>query len=500
MVASEGLSSSLEGASSSTSSSSSSGAAIAAAASIHSTNTNRVSTETSATAATNSSQSKMSSRTKVNEFNDGRVTPSYSWKESWNDWFKHSFSSNYTDAKVESRLLNQIKFKENVVTSIIDTDIGNGNYIHEFYIQNKSKDTNAKSAASSSPCKEIVLIHGYAASLGLFIDNFELLSRVPGVKIHAIDMLGFGLSSRPKFPSFPSDTKEDIYKVEDWFIDSIESWRKKRGIDKFVLVGHSFGGYLSCAYAMKYNNHKDQQQNVLDKLVLVSPVGVERSKFSLLDDKTTVPQISIEEELDANQEDIVHGSKKESSSSNSSPRHNVEETDSQVPVPSRRRKLFNYMWQHNYSPFSIVRNAGPVKSKMISRWTTHRFAHTYFQNKENFQNMHDYIYRVFNGAGSGEYAITRVLAVGALAKLPLIDRVPQRFVEMKLPTLWMYGDKDWMNEVAGEETVKEINELSVKHGGGKLAQFDIIKNAGHHLYLDNPPDFTKTLYKFLGYT
>ena len=57
------------------------------------------------------------------------------------------------------------------------------------------------------PVTDVVLIHGYAASLGLFIDNFDLLSSAPGIKIHAIDLLGFGFSSRPKFPSFPSETK-----------------------------------------------------------------------------------------------------------------------------------------------------------------------------------------------------------------------------------------------------------------------------------------------------
>ena len=88
----------------------------------------------------------------------------------------------------------------------------------------------------------------------------------------------------------------------------------------------------------------------------------------------------------------------------------------------------------------------------------------------NLKNIHDYIYRIFNGKGSGEYALTRVLDVGAVAKLPLLDRCPEKFVKMKLPTLWLYGDKDWMNDEAGLEMTNEINDLSIKENS-KTCQF-----------------------------
>ncbi|SLA32749.1 Uncharacterised protein [Mycobacteroides abscessus subsp. abscessus] len=69
---------------------------------------------------------------------------------------------------------------------------------------------------------------------------------------------------------------------------------------------------------------------------------------------------------------------------------------------------------------------------------------------------------------------------------------------MKLPTLWIYGDKDWMNDEAGLEMTNEINDLSIDEYSKKLASFKIIKNAGHHLYLDNPPDFARVIFKFLN--
>lgn len=440
---------------------------------------------------------------KVNEFNDGRKRPTYLWKHSFSDWWKHSWSGEYSDEKVESRLLSALPFwpasDGKRKAEMINTDIGNGNFIHEFFVENVEKP-----AASDDSVKDVVLVHGYAASLGLFIDNFDSLTSIPGIRLHSIDLLGFGLSSRPAFPKFPALTKQEIYKVEDWFIDSLEEWRKKRGIERFVLVGHSFGGYLSCAYVMKYNKNlidaaTGRNQRLVDKLVLVSPVGVERSKFSLLKDteppsgqvstgersraNLSAPAVHLSQEVNADQETIIQG-------------HEVKPEEEAEEPKTRRRRFIDYLWRQNVSPFSVVRKMGPVRSKMISLWTTHRFAHVYFTNPEQFQNLHDYFYRVFNAVGSGEYAITRVLDVGALAKLPLLDRCPEKFVRMGLPTLWIYGDKDWMNEQAGLEMTKEINKLSTT---GDLASFSILKNAGHHLYLDNPPDFAKVIFKFLNF-
>ncbi|CAI5760301.1 unnamed protein product [Candida verbasci] len=420
---------------------------------------------------------------KQNELTDGRKQPDYTYLQSWKDWFKQSWDSNYSDELVEHRLLSSLPFYPKSdgkrIAKLINTDIGNGDYIHEFYIENIEPQPNSLVKSGSPPCKEIVLVHGYGASLGLFLDNFDDLTSIPGIKLHCIDNLGHGFSSRSNFPSFPSNTKEEVYKVEDWFIDSFEKWRLKRNINKFILAGHSFGGYLGCAYVLKYN-----KANIVDKLILISPVGVERNKFSLIDDVKIEPKISVEQEILADQEDIIQ----------------YKNIDESVEDPkSRKRKIFEYLWERNVSPFSIIRNAGPLKSKFISKWTTHRFAHIYYQDQTQFQNIHDYVYRIFNGKGSGEYAITRILSVGALAKLPLLDRCPAKFVDMNLPSLWLYGSKDWMNDEAGLEMTNEINKLSNKKYGKNLAEFGIIDKAGHHLYLDNPPEFAKSIFKFLGF-
>lgn len=55
-----------------------------------------------------------------------------------------------------------------------------------------------------------------------------------------------GGSSRPEFKC--KEAKETL----DLFLESFESWRIKLDLDKFFLIAHSFGGYLSGHYAVKY--------------------------------------------------------------------------------------------------------------------------------------------------------------------------------------------------------------------------------------------------------
>ena len=86
----------------------------------------------------------------------------------------------------------------------------------------------------------LVVIHGYGAGLAFFYRNFDALSRVPGWKLWAVDMLGYGRSTRPPFTIHAKDSKAKIEEAEDWFIDALEEWRKERGIERFTLLG-TFG-------------------------------------------------------------------------------------------------------------------------------------------------------------------------------------------------------------------------------------------------------------------
>lgn len=448
------------------------------------------------------------------DINQDKKIAKYSYFDAVKDYMKQ-FTMN--DTTVETDLLSVLPFYPESdgkrKAQIIDTPISNNNFIHEFYIENIEP--------TSNPPKDIVLIHGYAASLGLFFGNFEALSSIPGARVHAIDLLGFGFSSRPKFPDFKYDTVEDVEKVEAWFTDAIEEWRQNRNINNFILMGHSFGGYLSACYTMKYNKKMTDTQNLVDKLVLISPVGVERNKYSLLknipnpyfDDETIKAQnqndteIHVENEFLQDQKSVT--SKKSDSCNKPKPGaapdpaslnpkyHSVDFSEDTEPK-TRRRKIIEHLWAKNFSPIQLFRVLGPVKAKAVNMWTSRRFADYQTTNPNITKLVQDYMYRNLNSKGSGEHAITRVLDFGALPRVPLSDRLPQNLEKTKTPTLLLYGDVDWMNVEAGKELTDEINELSSRHTPlNNLAKFKVVKHAGHHLYLDNPGVFHDSVLRFI---
>lgn len=56
-----------------------------------------------------------------------------------------------------------------------------------------------------------------------------------------------GLSDRQNFT-----IEKDTQSIIDFFIETINQWRIQLSIENFILVGHSFGGYVSANYTVKY--------------------------------------------------------------------------------------------------------------------------------------------------------------------------------------------------------------------------------------------------------
>lgn len=363
----------------------------------------------------------------------------------------------------------------------------------------------------------LVMLHGYGAGLGFFYQNFEPITRVKGWRLYALDMLGMGNSSRTSFRIHSKDPKEKITEAESFFIDALEEWRKIRKIERFTLLGHSLGGYLATAYALKYPGH-------LNKLILASPVGIPEDPYATHSELPEPQDSTLAQEFTESQESIVE---QDTSSTNQDVRvknNNNTNATKTAPKPQRRPLpgWLVWLWDTNcVSPFSIIRMGGPLGPRFVSGWTSRRFNHL---PTEESTALHAYSYNLFRQKGSGEFALTYILAPGAYARSPLINRIqevgrqviapaaegrPERR-ETGFPVVLMYGESDWMDVAGGyaaEEKIKARAEKALMEGTEEerrdengSAKVIVVQKAGHHLYLDNPDEFNQFITKELEET
>ncbi|EPZ36040.1 Alpha/beta hydrolase family domain-containing protein [Rozella allomycis CSF55] len=299
----------------------------------------------------------------------------------------------------------------------------------------------------------IVLCHGYATGLGYYYKNFKSISEKTGRRVLAFDWLGMGRSSRPKFPFNKFKTIQDTEKTIDYFIESLEEWRKCHRLrNKMILIGHSMGGYLSAWYALKY------PENV-KKLILVSPVGLPDRP-----DDVKKTQLS---EADVS---------------------NLKEFDRPKP-PSYMRRFFYYLWDQNYTPQWLVRTTGPLGRRLVKLYTTRRFS----LDPDEAKNIDEYFYHLCASKGSGEYALGLLLAPGAYARKPLLHhlkdiQVPIHFMCNIFTAMMLDGEEDWMDSSHAAEAQKTLKYKS---------QLIHISDAGHHLYLDNAEEFNDKLVQLI---
>ena len=374
--------------------------------------------------------------------------------------------------------------------------------------------------------QNLVMLHGYGAGLGFFYKNFEGLSRVKGWKVYALDLLGMGRSSRPPFKLNAKDRQQSITEAENWFIDALEEWRVKEKIDRFTLLGHSLGGYMAVAYALKYPGH-------LNKLVLASPVGIPEDPYAVNaempepQDSTLANEFTQDQQVDVKDssnpqipESAKIGDNNNFLNARSRAQQASNGSDKTPPPRKPLPKWLTYLWDANISPFSLVRWSGPLGPRFVSGWTSRRFSHL---GPEEAQALHTYAYSLFKQRGSGEYALAYILAPGAFARSPLIRRIQGvgrqylqpdgsitssvesagRKRENGVPIVLMYGENDWMDIAGGYAAEQKLKEEKAKilstataeerksdNGSAKVM---VIKKAGHHVYLDGWEEFNEVM-------
>jgi cardiolipin-specific phospholipase len=230
------------------------------------------------------------------------------------------------------------------------------------------------------PGDTIVFCHGFGAGLGVFYKSFGKLADKK-YRVYAFDWPGMGFSSR-----FSNNLKT-VDEIEDFYVEMLESWRKRMKIETMTICAHSMGGYLASVYALKY-------PHVVVKLILVSPAG-----YAVLPSKK------------------------------------------QLQNNSTTKKVFRQLLHYNLSPLMLVRNLGLLGYHVFKVFTNSRFPQLDELEKKL---VHDYLYGITVQPPSGELILPRLLRItepGFVAHKPLPDRVKK--LEKKI--LFMYGSEDWMD-------------------------------------------------------
>ncbi|KAM9852592.1 1-acylglycerol-3-phosphate O-acyltransferase ABHD5 [Aulostomus maculatus] len=255
----------------------------------------------------------------------------------------------------------------------------------------------------------VVLLHGFGGGVGLWAQNLDALSK--GRPVFALDLLGFGQSSRPVFSS-------NAQEAEDQFVESIEQWRAKVGLETMILLGHNLGGYLATSYTMKYPNR-------VASVVLVEPWGFPEGP-------------------------------------------DTAEADRPIPVWI---KALGAMFSP-FNPLAGLRLVGPLGPSLVQ--TLRPDFKRKFSSMFSDNTVTEYIYHLNVQTPSGETAFKNMSVPYGWAKRPLLPRLDQ--LAPAIPIAIIYGSRSSIDSNSGIAIQKMRPQSPVDiitiHGAGHYVYAD----------------------------
>jgi pimeloyl-ACP methyl ester carboxylesterase len=101
--------------------------------------------------------------------------------------------------------------------------------------------------------KPVILLHGWLGSWGCWLGTMEALAS--GHRTYALDFWGFG----------DSDKRRPSYQISD-FVELVEQFMERLGIQDAPVIGHSMGGTVALSLAL------EQPHRIHKVAVVGSPV------------------------------------------------------------------------------------------------------------------------------------------------------------------------------------------------------------------------------------
>jgi proline iminopeptidase len=270
----------------------------------------------------------------------------------------------------------------------------------------------------------LVVVHGGpGASHDYFLPHLLPLARRN--RLVFIDERGSGRSEKLEDPAG--------YTV-DAMVEDVEAVRQALGLGRISLLGHSYGGVLAEAYALKYQPH-------LGHLILCSTFSSTRAMNEVLARMKTAMSPDLRRRIDTMEKEGLFGHGKDY---------------------EKNRYTEDYMkaaWGEGYFPYIYRRrpdpNSDPVGDGRIS-WD---------------------LYRAMWGS-HGEFVID-----GNLAAVEYTDRL----ATLRVPTLITVGDHDECDPSLSKAMQEKI-------AGSRLV---ILPQSGHMTFVDQPALFVKAIDDFL---
>merc|ERR1711976_443228 len=149
------------------------------------------------------------------------LEPRSTWLQTWLPWLRWTPTSAVEAKQAEEALLDQANVKSE------------GFYVEVGTVNGETCRIWTRKFGDEVPGKvPLVMMHGMGAGLALFVLNYQSLTQ--DRQVFAIDLPGFGRSSRVNFSQDPAQ-------IESEYVDCLEKWRQNLDLGKINLLGHSFG-------------------------------------------------------------------------------------------------------------------------------------------------------------------------------------------------------------------------------------------------------------------
>lgn len=207
------------------------------------------------------------------------------------------------------------------------------------------------------------------------------------------------------------------------------------GIERMILLGHSLGGFLTTSYAIRYPER-------VEHLIVADGWG-----FALM------------------------------------PQNGSERT----PVPRWIKVLASMLSPFN--PFAGIRALGFFGKHLIRKFRPDLIEKFKSLTNEEPTVVADYIYYCNSRKPSGESAFKAMTMSFGWAKNPMLSRI-HKLCE-KVPLTMIYGSRSWVSDSSGWEAKRRRQE----EYESCFVDIHIIKNAGHHVYADQPEEFNNLINK-----